>query len=73
MRPGISTLPGGNLTSRHSFYSCSWRGLAASKLYAPTPTRNTKSIISLNGTSNMWGRSSFPNRYDTEFSPSAVP
>ena len=31
--PGMSTLPSGSLTSFHSFHSCSWRTLAASKEY----------------------------------------
>src|SRR5205085_11314165 len=31
MTPGMTDLPSGNLASAHSFHSCSWRGLAASK------------------------------------------
>ena len=28
--PGISILPSGSLSVSHTWYSCSWRGLAAS-------------------------------------------
>src|SRR5215831_1542986 len=35
MTPGMSTLPSGTLTRSKRWYSCSCRGLAASKLYDP--------------------------------------
>jgi len=31
MTPGRIALPAGSFTPSHSFHSCSWRGLAASK------------------------------------------
>ena len=38
MTPGMSTLPSGSLTRSQRWYSCSWRALAASKVYAPALT-----------------------------------
>jgi hypothetical protein len=34
MTPGMRTIPAGGLTCSKTWYSCSWRGLAASNEYA---------------------------------------
>src|SRR5580704_14946503 len=43
--PGASTLPSGILMRSNRWYSCSWRGLAASKLYDPALILSTYSMM----------------------------
>src|SRR5262245_24627586 len=49
--PATSTLPAGKGTSRHTFHSCSWRGLAPATTSAPGRPLTTTSAMSLSGRS----------------------
>src|SRR5262245_21332141 len=51
MMPGIRILPSGSLTSSHTRHSCSWRGFAASREYAPAQTSRMMSTTSFSAMS----------------------
>ena len=68
--PGISVLPGGSFTFSHTRHSCSWRGLAASKLIAADldPQHQVDDVLERH-VEGVRARSSCPSRCDSACAP----